>query len=360
MESNSVDHADIGLDRSNINHHGQIQLVNQDLPTTSHPHPSSPTAPSHSQSSHQHRSIRDSFDDRRHVTAIKLRKALHISKPSDDQSNLTSSILAHDTTEPSESRMDHDLPEPEKRTVKEMLHNPVETVKDKVLGQGGHEVAANIAAKEISHGQEVDLVNAHDRVKHAGTEDEKVEAEEDVNRIIKERQTMYVRWTVDRHVTKCRILPRETFVKKDRSAFETHSAQGGTVIDWHAYGSHVSSFGYLFVSICADTFQQLQYYAQQYGGQYIGYGSDPPAPSKESIMPNVERVIIASAPFQEFIMTTRRVYRWESPAETSKYLIVYVLLWWFNLLLPGMVRIRMFVHCFRALMVSRFRSLCIW
>ena len=54
-------------------------------------------------------------------------------------------------------------------------------------------------------------------------------------------------------------------------------------------------------------------------------------------MPNLERVIIASAPFQEFIMTTRRVYRWERPAETIKYLVIYLILWYFDLLLPGAV-----------------------
>ena len=79
----------------------------------------------------------------------------------------------------------------------------------------------------------------------------------------------------------------------------------------------------------------LLYYAQLYGGQYIGYGSDPPEPTKETIMPNVERLLIASAPWQEFAMTTRRVYRWENPSETLKYLGIYLVLWYFNLLLPG-------------------------
>lgn len=55
-------------------------------------------------------------------------------------------------------------------------------------------------------------------------------------------------------------------------------------------------------------------------------------------MPNIERLIVATSPFQEFIMTTRRVYRWELPAETSKYLAIYLVLWYFNLLLPGIVR----------------------
>jgi len=55
-------------------------------------------------------------------------------------------------------------------------------------------------------------------------------------------------------------------------------------------------------------------------------------------MPNIERLIVATSPFQEFMMTTRRVYRWEHPAETVKYLLVYSILWYFNLLLPGAVR----------------------
>ncbi|KAH9863713.1 hypothetical protein J1614_009645 [Plenodomus biglobosus] len=76
-----------------------------------------------------------------------------------------------------------------------------------------------------------------------------------------------------------------------------------------------------------------------YGGQYIGYGSDPPTPSKETIIPNIERLLVATSPLQEFIMTTRRVYRWEHPVETAKYLGIYVVLWYFNLLLPGLVSV---------------------
>ena len=110
----------------------------------------------------------------------------------------------------------------------------------KVSGQGNHQMAANIAAKEISHGQEVDLLNAHDRVENAETETEKVLAIQDLEKLMKERQTMYVRWTMDRHVTKCRVLPRETSVRKSRSEFETKNDQGETKLDWEAYGTHAS------------------------------------------------------------------------------------------------------------------------
>lgn len=54
-------------------------------------------------------------------------------------------------------------------------------------------------------------------------------------------------------------------------------------------------------------------------------------------MPNIERLLIASTPLQEMVMTARRVYRWEVPSETAKYLFIYLTLWIFNLLLPGAV-----------------------
>ncbi|KAF1345694.1 hypothetical protein BDV97DRAFT_378727 [Delphinella strobiligena] len=305
-ESVSVPESEIGLGRSAINEHGQIDLIQSEvLPP--------PPTPSHT--------VRDSLNERRHDTAVKVRKLLHISKDSDGKQISTTPILAGPDVLTSDSRLVRDLPEPHKPTIQDMFRDPVATVKSKISGQGNHEAAANIAAKEISHGQEVDLVNAHDRVECAHTDAERLLAVKDLERLIKERQTMYVRWTVDRHVTKCRISPRETFVRKSRSAFESKNIRGETVVDWKAYGIH-------------------------YGGQYIGYGSDPPEPTKESIMPNLERVIIASAPFQELIMTSRKVYRWEYPAETSKYLIIYSILWYFDLLLPGMLSavIYMVIH----------------
>ncbi len=36
-------------------------------------------------------------------------------------------------------------------------------------------------------------------------------------------------------------------------------------------------------------------------------------------------------------MTTRRVYRWENRVETAKYLLIYLTLWYLNVLLPGIV-----------------------
>jgi hypothetical protein len=221
------------------------------------------------------------------------------------------------------------------------VHNPVDTVKSKVSNQGNQQIAANIAAKEISHGKEVDLVNAHDAVTRATTEREKLLAIKDLSKLTKERQGTYARWSLDRHVTKVRRLPRESMVKKPQSQFMKKNSQGQLVTDWNAYGSHVSTNSNKKCSIHLLITKLLVYYANQYGGQYIGYGSNPPKPSKETIMPSIERLIVATSPFQEFIMTTRRVYRWEYPSETIKYLLIYLVLWYLNLLLPGAVSLVM-------------------
>jgi hypothetical protein len=232
-----VDENEIGLDRSNITHEGQIKLPtlddDQDDDQYNEVRPLEPDS--------RTASIKVALKERKHHAAVKIRKTLHLSKDSD---NITSQspVLAN-TTEKSDSRLLQKLPEPDKHGLKEFVHNPVDTVKSKVSGQGNQQVAANIAAKEVSHGQEVDLVNAHDAVGRAKTEHEKLMAIKDVSKLMKDRQSTYARWSLDRHVTKVRLLPRETMVLKPKVAFQTRNARGEIVTDWNAYTQHVSFLG---------------------------------------------------------------------------------------------------------------------
>ncbi|KAF2658499.1 hypothetical protein K491DRAFT_652742 [Lophiostoma macrostomum CBS 122681] len=320
-----AEEADISLDRSAINHHGQVKLVEHQAGQASVDEASDYENASKEDKSRLslHR-MKDSVNERRHQAASKIKKAVYLESRDKnlkiDTGDTRSPILAKDVTKQTDSRIDSAQPVPDKHTVKDFLHNPVQTTRTKFQKESSHEVAANIAAKEVSHGQEVDLVKAEDAVKDAKTEKERNVALQNRNDLIKQRQTLFIRWTLDRHVTKIRLLPRETFVRKPRTEFGTTNAQGKFETDWQAYSHHL-----------------MLYAAHQYGGQYIGYGNSPPVPSKETIMPNIERVLIASAPFQEFIMTMRRVYRWENRRETTKYLLIYLTLWTFDLLLPGML-----------------------
>lgn len=218
----------VALDRAAIKQSGQVQPSNQELP---HPSPLP----------HSGYRVRRSFDEHRHAAAAKFRKALHINDPSNVRLGVEAHpILAKESTpEPCKSRLDHESSNSEQSTVDRLLHNPIDTIKDKISAQGSHQAAANVATVEISHGQEVELVKAQDRVEHAETNDEKITAVHERDWLVKERQNTYVRWTMDRHVTQCRPLPRDAFVRKDRSAFEHKTIDEGTVIDWKAYGTHV-------------------------------------------------------------------------------------------------------------------------
>ncbi|KAI4943599.1 hypothetical protein J4E91_009236 [Alternaria rosae] len=314
-----VDDLDIGLDRSHITYQGQIEISGSRSESsndeTPHPRDSTPVSST--------TRIVNKVRQKKHTAGIKIRKTLHIAKAEDEiEEPDPDSVVLVDTTEvkQSKSRLDHKSTAGEKHTLKDLLHNPIDTVKSKGWNQGNQEVAANIAVSEVPHGQEVDLVNAATVVNQAATKDEKAQAQNSLAQMLDQRQSTYVRWSLDRHVTKIRIIPRDTAFLKPRKDFEKKDATGRTVTEWREYGSHL-----------------LDYYAHRYGGQYIGYGSDPPTPSKETIMPNIERLIVATSPFQEFIMTTRRVYRWEAPLETTKYLAIYLILWYFNLLLPGIM-----------------------
>lgn len=222
-----LDEMNIGLDRSNITKDNKIELPVLDSDSDVD-----------SQSETESHGLRNSLRKRKHRTAVKIRKTLHIGKPTDDL-NTQSPVLAN-TEEPSDSRLVNQLPVPDKPTVKDFMHHPVDTVKDKVSNQGNQQVAANIAAKEISHGNEVDLINAHDAVTRAKTDHEHLLATKDVSKLMKERQSTYARWSLDRHVTKIRLLPRENMVKKSQVDFQKRDPQGNFVTDWNAYASHVS------------------------------------------------------------------------------------------------------------------------
>ncbi len=173
-----------------------------------------------------------------------MRKVFHIRKTSDKDCDMkhdsTSPILAKSTAEASSARLNHNTPSKHKRTKKEMIQNPVDTIKDTISGQSNHQAAANLVVQEDLSWSRSRL----DKRPRSGSECwhrcREVLALQDLDRLIKARQALYVRWTVDRHVSKCRVLPRETFTKKDRSAFQRINNQGETETDWKAYGTHAS------------------------------------------------------------------------------------------------------------------------
>ncbi|KAH8595894.1 hypothetical protein B0O99DRAFT_145228 [Bisporella sp. PMI_857] len=117
-------------------------------------------------------------------------------------------------------------------------------------------------------------------------------------------------WTMERRVAKVRPLPVGTVPVRSRGDFRVVRSNGRIETDWEGWARYA-----------------LRFYAEKYGAQYIEYGSSPPKPSKQTLVPNIERLLIASAPIQVFIMSVRRVCRWEDQSETLKFLGLYLIFW---------------------------------
>lgn len=220
----------IGLDRANVRPHDQIEL-----PRDNESQPGLPTVDTTDgdfSKRHRLREKRDHAKDR-------LKKVMHIGHGNDNVVDGDAPVLAPSVHDKSNSRLVQGLPKHEKTTMQDGVHNPIDTIKEKVSGHGSHQAAVNIAAKEISHGEEVDLVRAHDRLMDARSDTERLQAVQDVDALLKERQNAFVRWSMDRHVTKLRKLPKSSFPRKTAADFERMDPIEGRVMDWRGYLTYV-------------------------------------------------------------------------------------------------------------------------
>ena len=73
--------------------------------------------------------------------------------------------------------------------------------------------------------------------------------------------------------------------------------------------------------------QLARFYARQYGDQYIDESPNLPPATEEAINTGLERLLMASMPFQVLLMQIRHLYRWEDPTETALWFAGYIICW---------------------------------
>ena len=132
------------------------------------------------------------------------------------------------------------LPGPGPQGFKQLVQHPVDTIKAKTERKTNKELANNLLSPEITHAQDVELIRAQDTLDNADSEREKIQACGDLETLKKARQDLFVRWTMDRHVSKLQRL--ESDEKRDRRHRE-HSRQRDTekhVAGWIDYSQEVS------------------------------------------------------------------------------------------------------------------------
>lgn len=83
--------------------------------------------------------------------------------------------------------------------------------------------------------------------------------------------------------------------------------------------------------------QKLLHGSHNFTAQYIDDFEELPF-DIDVLRRHIERLIIVSSPLQEFILDIRKVYRWEDPWRTSKWLTLYLLLWYTSYIMSFVVR----------------------
>ncbi|KAF3933024.1 hypothetical protein ABW20_dc0105895 [Dactylellina cionopaga] len=75
------------------------------------------------------------------------------------------------------------------------------------------------------------------------------------------------------------------------------------------------------------------YFSQRFTPVYTSPWETVPKYERATTLSHVERIAIGIAPFQEWVMMVRSVYRWEDTAKTARWMVTYLVLWKYQYLI---------------------------
>ncbi|KAF4544193.1 P-loop containing nucleoside triphosphate hydrolase protein [Lasiodiplodia theobromae] len=180
--------------------------------------------------------------------------------------------------------------------------------------------AAKLAAPEqpfLSQQADKVLLDAHDRLEAArkssdGDDEDNAEAyEEEVQSLQAQRESLRVAWTTSRFVHRVRVVPAQYIEHPRFKDVEIRDSDGAYVgTDWTKFWGNC----------CL--------YATQ---DYHALGSDAldqTAFSRHLLIEHLERILMASAPWQSYFLKLRGIYLWENPRKSGRWMAIFVFLWW--------------------------------
>ncbi|OJD33484.1 p-loop containing nucleoside triphosphate hydrolase protein [Diplodia corticola] len=180
--------------------------------------------------------------------------------------------------------------------------------------------AARLAAPEqpfLSQQADKVLLDAHDRLEAArrstdsDDEDNAEVYEEEVENLQGQRESLRVAWTTSRFVHRVRVAPVEYIGHPRFKDVAVRDSKGAYVkTDWTKFWGNC----------CV--------YATQDYRALGGDALDQTAFSRHLLIEHVERILMASAPWQSYFLKLRDLYRWENPQKTGRWLAIFVFLWW--------------------------------
>lgn len=182
---------------------------------------------------------------------------------------------------------------------------------------------------QLSHGADQQLLELHDdlaqaewRSSRAATSEEEANGDADVDerkekirKMEEYRESVRIAWTT-KHIDRVRVVPQALVRKPHREAFVERDERGEVVRT--RWGEWLGQF--------------ILYHTQDFSVQYIDDFDELPF-DIDRLRDHVERIVVASAPWQKWFMQVRKVYRWEDPKRTAMWLVVYVTCWHYQFFL---------------------------
>lgn len=200
--------------------------------------------------------------------------------------------------------------------------HPVASIKSKATKKTAGKLAKS--RPYLSNQAKFDFLEAHDALQQAkddqhssddggvneGNLDKIDYYENKVHTLERDREEIRVAWVTNRHVHRVRVVDTTPAPFPSDQYFEALDDHGYAEFKWEKY------IGY-----------KLLHGSHNFTAQYIDDFEELPF-DIDILRKHVERLIIVSASLQVFVLDIRRIYRWENPWRTSRWLISYLFLWY--------------------------------
>ncbi|KAG9670625.1 hypothetical protein KCU95_g17305, partial [Aureobasidium melanogenum] len=199
----------------------------------------------------------------------------------------------------------------------------------------------------LSEEADKEFLDAHDSLSRAkssasrsnGSADQEAvnDQRERVKKIEGLRRSRKVAWTSSRHFRRAIVFPKREFPSPPKEDYTYVDAQTGKRrVDWMAW-------------LKARQLNAIESFATNRMGQ-IDYTGQPPF-DREASSRFVERILIASSPWQTFFLSLRSLYLWEDPAKSRKWLAIWLLIWYLDYCVTFIL-----VYCAVTVLLNRFRN----
>ncbi|KAF8253030.1 hypothetical protein K440DRAFT_627205 [Wilcoxina mikolae CBS 423.85] len=202
-----------------------------------------------------------------------------------------------------------------------LVSHPRSAIKEKLTGALASQIS-ELNKPHVPQGIEAAFVAAHEK-KDEAIECDDIVGVDDADRSIEEleikRRNMRMGVIMGKHVKKVRALPqkRRGFPRKEE--FLIRDERGEVMRD---------DLGNEQVDYLSWLGQYSIYVTQNFTSHYIEDWNERPEPlCKARLLCHIERIFIASAPWQQWLVHIRDVYRWKDPYETFRWLTLYFILW---------------------------------